>query len=295
MKKYRFYEMNILSEMELEGPEVEFESPDVTIVFGETPKSIEGERAAKTVLINDHEVLIQIPKIANYYMTHANHIIVEPIMKDYMLAVKMYFVGRVFSTLLVQRGLVPFHGSALCIENKGVLITGKSGAGKTSITSGLINRGYKILTDDIIAFDNSDSLKILPGFSHQKLHPELVERYNLQDHIITYADYPGKSRPEYYLDRTNEKRNQKHSVDIVVLMVPSNENYIEEYTGMDKMDLILRNVYGGYLTEYFNNHLDRFEIYSQLAKRVRFFVLKRKRGEFSVEEQIELLLEKIMT
>ena len=59
------------------------------------------------------------------------------------------FYSTVTALLLAWRGSLPFHGSAVAIESKGVLICGVSGAGKSSLTAALIAEGAQFISDDL--------------------------------------------------------------------------------------------------------------------------------------------------
>ena len=59
------------------------------------------------------------------------------------------FFSTVVALLLAWRGGLPFHGSAVSIEGKGVLICGESGAGKSSLTAALIAEGASFVSDDL--------------------------------------------------------------------------------------------------------------------------------------------------
>ena len=51
----------------------------------------------------------------------------------------------------MQRKVLPLHGSAIAINGKAYAIIGDSGAGKSTLALAFLNRGYRLLTDDVIA------------------------------------------------------------------------------------------------------------------------------------------------
>ena len=59
------------------------------------------------------------------------------------------FYSTVAALLLAWRGQLPFHGCAVSIDGKGVLICGDSGAGKSSLTAALIAKGAQFISDDL--------------------------------------------------------------------------------------------------------------------------------------------------
>lgn len=45
----------------------------------------------------------------------------------------------------------PIHATAISFENKGILLTGPSGSGKSALALDLIARGAKLIADDMVA------------------------------------------------------------------------------------------------------------------------------------------------
>ncbi|WP_397592634.1 HPr kinase/phosphorylase, partial [Sphingorhabdus sp.] len=50
------------------------------------------------------------------------------------------------------------HGSAVAIHGNGVLLIGPSGSGKSDLSLRLIDRGAKLICDDVVHIESSDSL-----------------------------------------------------------------------------------------------------------------------------------------
>lgn len=84
------------------------------------------------------------------------------------------FYGTVVAHLLAWRGLIPMHACAVAIDGRAVLIAGAAGAGKSSLTAGLIAAGARLLSDDLsaIQFDvDAPNPVILPGRTTIRLDP----------------------------------------------------------------------------------------------------------------------------
>lgn len=71
-----------------------------------------------------------------------------------------------YATRLLRDELVPFktlHGVLIDIHRLGVLITGKSGVGKSESALDLINKGSRLIADDVIMIRNIDSKAVGTG------------------------------------------------------------------------------------------------------------------------------------
>jgi energy-coupling factor transporter ATP-binding protein EcfA2 len=69
--------------------------------------------------------------------------------------------------LLYQRGFVAIHGSCIVFNEKaGIIVTGFSGAGKSTTASLFRRKGYSIMGDEIgaIRIDNDDTPQLYPSY-----------------------------------------------------------------------------------------------------------------------------------
>jgi HPr kinase/phosphorylase len=57
--------------------------------------------------------------------------------------------------------VINLHGTAVLIDNLGVLICGESGSGKTDLALELISRGHKFIADDVVVIKKTDDNQLL--------------------------------------------------------------------------------------------------------------------------------------
>lgn len=153
MFQYLAFSLKIQSEILL--PELlptTFINADVTIRLGVIPLSIEGKTHDSdvcTYTINDNEYTFDFKGISKYYAAHGSQIIVEPYPGIDGRSIRIYILGGLMANILLQRGEMPLHVSAILKDEKLILFTGYSGAGKSTTLAQLHLKGYKIFTDDI--------------------------------------------------------------------------------------------------------------------------------------------------
>lgn len=87
-----------------------------------------------------------------------------------------YFLGPVMGYVLRRRGVTALHASAVCIDEKAIVLLGAAGAGKSTSAAALALRGVPVLCEDIAAVAESHgAFAIQPGYPRVGLWPESVE------------------------------------------------------------------------------------------------------------------------
>lgn len=103
--------------------------------------------------------------------------------------VRLYLNGQVLVALLHQRGIINFHASSFIYNDRGIMVMGETGAGKSSLTASFILEGAGYLTDDLtpVVFRETQPL-IKPLNRPLKLRGNTVEQLNLMNHNLTEAE-----------------------------------------------------------------------------------------------------------
>ena len=157
------------------------DEPDVTVRIGRTPRRIGGARGALPRRAGGRweaapsAFLRHMGGVARYFVTGGCDILVEPLGHDRGVAAVL--TGSIFAALLQQRGVIPFHASAVATEAGAVLFAGSSGAGKSSLLAALLSRGYAMLADDATAVvpDGSGRPEALPAFPRLRLCADALD------------------------------------------------------------------------------------------------------------------------
>ena len=129
--------------------------PDVVVRLGAAPAALAGAADGRRAPGGHAEweaapgaFLISLYGVARYLVTGGREILVEP-RGGSDREIGACLAGTVWAALLLQRGIVPFHASAVEFEAGAVLFLGHSGAGKSSLSGALLERGYAMLADDV--------------------------------------------------------------------------------------------------------------------------------------------------
>lgn len=133
-------------------------------------------------VIRENLVMFEVPDIAIFSIHGGNKIIVTPKVGYDEEIVRLYLLGTCMGALLMQRRILPLHGSAVAIDGKAYAITGESGAGKSTLAATFLNQGFQLLTDDVIAISFSpDQIPyVTPAYPQQKLWQESLSNFGME-------------------------------------------------------------------------------------------------------------------
>lgn len=133
-------------------------------------------------VVRDRFVLFNIADVAIYLVEEGNRITVSPIGEPRAERIRLFLDGYAMAALLLQRGTMPLHGSAVVIDGKAYAIVGGSGAGKSTLTKAFLEQGYSFLSDDVIpvslAEDGTQGI-VMPALKEQKLWQECLPHFNM--------------------------------------------------------------------------------------------------------------------
>lgn len=158
------------------GPEHR-EAPDLTLRLGPVPETLADCRHStpfgSTALhqIGPDSVLFNVFDLMRCEIRDGREIVLT--LADPAIAgeARVYLLGSVLSVLFHQRGLLPLHASAIDHGGGAIAFAGASGIGKSTLAAALMQRGHKILTDDVcvVAAGADGTMTAWPGVPRLRL------------------------------------------------------------------------------------------------------------------------------
>jgi hypothetical protein len=227
---YHVFGLNIESAIPfLDIPRVEG-NPDVTVRYGKVPDSIRDPRIKGVrYQAGPGEFLLRVDNVARYYVTDGNRIVIERQPGAANEEVLLFLMGSAMGALLHQRNILPLHGSSIEVEGEGVIFTGPSSVGKSTLAGGFHKKGYPLLSDDVCAVTavNNERPRIIPGFPRLKLWADTLEKLE--------RDRKGLKRVR--LDR-NFKKYFLPFDNAYGRSIPVRSVFVLEATNIDKFEVI---------------------------------------------------------
>jgi hypothetical protein len=138
----------------------------ITIDDGQVPHSLSDARIrADLYEMNGSHLLYHVPGVARYLIEDGRTITIARTPHADEDSVRLFLLGVVLACALQQRRMYALRASALETANGAILLAGMSGAGKSTLTGALIQRGWRLLSDDlsVIALKNGQ-IHVLPGY-----------------------------------------------------------------------------------------------------------------------------------
>jgi hypothetical protein len=246
MRQYRAFGLNLESEIPLAELEpCDFEKADVSIRLGRV-NFVSGAGQARRTEVAGDQFLLDMDGVARFRAENGGFITVEPYPDARMEEITMCLMGSCMGAVLLQRRIFPVHGSCLRTGNAGMILTGKSGAGKSTIAAGFLLKGCQILTDDVSAvrFDAGGRPVVSPSYPAQKLWEDAAERMEgVQEKTPIYRNQGGQNKFAVRRDDCfcRESTPLAAVYEIVPCQVP--DVTLTEIKGAEKVDVLLNNIY----------------------------------------------------
>ncbi|MBM7618258.1 energy-coupling factor transporter ATP-binding protein EcfA2 [Bacillus tianshenii] len=132
--------------------------------------------------INENLTVFNIPNVAIFLIQNGNEIFVSPHEGAAEDQIRLYLLGTCMGAILIQRRILPLHGSAIAINGKAYAIVGDSGAGKSTTASALLRLGYELISDDVIpvSFNEQGIPMVTPAYPQQKLWQESIDEFGME-------------------------------------------------------------------------------------------------------------------
>ena len=96
-----------------------------------------------------------------------------------------YLLGPVMGFVMLLRGVVCLHASAIAVGDKAIGLLGPAGSGKSTTAAAFSHRGYSVLAEDVVTLDDrGDHFLVRPGYPCIRLWPASVKAlYGSESHL----------------------------------------------------------------------------------------------------------------
>lgn len=291
---YLAYGLVVLSDLRMPELAAADGAPDVIVRLGTVPEDLR-ERAKREVCFQTscQEFLFNVDGVALFYIARGNEVVIEPIGEPDEAAIRLFLLGSAFCALLQQRGYLVLHGASLEISGKGVLLTGPSGIGKSTLAAAFYDKGHRVLSDDVcvVKMENGRPPRIVPGFPSMKLWKDAAEW--LGKDVSGLA--PVRQNVEKYRIGAGRSFLGEEAQLHMIFELSADEGddiRLHEVTGLKRLETIMGNTYRYHFVLKQGEAPLHFRQCASLAGATNLYRVVRPAGKYLLEELMSVVKEK---
>ena len=236
--------------------------------------------------VSNQDSTFYVQNLAKFRILNNNKIINNNIDKKNNHLVRSYLLGTAMAGILTQRNLLLLHANALEKEGKVIICMGKSGIGKSTISYLLMKKGWKLLSDDLVAID--DNHMVLPGIPRIKLWKDTIDAFKLDITKLKNLPY---YKDKFVIDRkyikasfSSNKLSEVYYLDNGINFSYSKPLKVENAT--ERMLYLKRNIYRPELIKGMKNEYSFFLKLTDLAKKLPLYIMNIPRDLFILKKII---------
>lgn len=276
---------------ELERPDNRAAAPDAVIMQAAPDGPAFLPASSRSLTVTEGIVAFRVPETAEFRIMGGRRIEYRPEPGADMNKIRLYLLGTCMGALLLQRQVLPLHGSVIEIGGRAYAVVGESGAGKSTVTSVLLGKGCRLLTDDVAAimFGDDGRPLAMPSYPQQKLWQESLSRLGM-----TSADYRPlfERETKFAVPAVSRFCNQPKPLAGVFELVKTASPSVEaaELSGLERLHMLYTHTFRRSLLEPLGLMGWHFETAARLSGTVRMMRLGRPATGFSAQQLAENLL-----
>lgn len=220
-----------------------FPLTDVKIEISNKIKEIEDPLYNDTFFrVTQNEFSMKVEDVGTFYAANGNFISMCLNEQAKRETIELYLNGSTYGAILHQRKIMPMHGSCFVYGNKGIMLCGDSGAGKSSLTAAFVLDNNEFLTDDItpIVIKNNQAL-IWTMSDRIKLWGDSLNQLSQSKESLRRID---PETEKFYFPLSSNKESHFALEHIFLLDIHDNSSIIiKEVNGVEKIMALRKEIY----------------------------------------------------
>jgi uncharacterized protein YlzI (FlbEa/FlbD family) len=294
---YIGFGMDIVSEIRLpELTRVGFlsESPDVRIEINDLTKDwykFDSETRKKFV-VEKGKVMFEVPNTAIFLITEGQKIVVSPMIEAEEDKIRLYILGTCMGAILIQKRILPLHGSALAINGKAYAFIGDSGAGKSTLAAALIKKGYALMSDDVIpvSLSKENVPFVTSTYPQQKLWQQSLNHFGIDtDQFRSLFERETKFAVPVNANFSSEPLQL---AGVFELVISNGEDVaIEKIEGLERFRTLYNHTFRNFLISRLGLEDWHFLESARILNQINVYKLQRIQQGFTVNHLVDLILD----
>lgn len=294
---YKAFGLTVLSEIILpELPKLDedlINTVDIVIELGDLSK-LRNKNPSLSYEFNVtvNQVVFEISSVASFSIEKGEKIVVSPYSENTWDLIRLYLLGTCMGVLLMQRKIYPLHGSAVAVDGKAYAFVGDSGAGKSTLASAFLNKGYQLVSDDVIAVSlcKKEGIPIItPSYPQQKLWQESLHRFGMD--ADRYRSVYGRET-KYCIPVNSQYFKESLPLAGVFELSKTNaeEIHCDRIRGLERLSTLYTHTYRNFLIFQLGLNEWHFNLSTKIANQVNMYTIKRPTQVFTANQLVDLII-----
>lgn len=236
-------------------------------------------------------IMFHVSGTAIFLIQSGSRIVVSPFNGAHDDEIRLFILGTCMGAILMQRKILPIHGSAVAIGRKAYAIVGDSGAGKSTLASALLKRGYQLLSDDVIpvTLTNENIPIVTPSYPQQKLWLESLKHFEMDS--TNYQSLTVREN-KFAVPVQTQFVTEPLPLAGVFELVKGDKNEIE-VKPIEHLQRFYKLYYHTYRSSFIQQSglMDwHFNTSAKMIKKIDFYQLRRPTNRFTALDLSELIV-----
>lgn len=240
------------------------------------------------------EVMFEAKGRAVFSVQDGSRITVSPAAGADMDCVRLYILGSCMGVLLMQKKILPLHGSALVLGNQAYALVGRSGAGKSTLASYLLDQGHLLVSDDVIPVMVQGGQPLaVPGYPQQKLWQQSLDYMGMNSSLYRPLFERETKFAVPVHDRFQDEPLPLGGVFELAVTEAEGPVTVEPISGMERFHTLFNHTYQKAMVDRIGIREWHFGLLASFVNRLPMFRLTRPQQGFSAPQLTSLILDTI--
>jgi hypothetical protein len=256
---------------------------DVSYSTASLPSELDGVTARGVLWqIAGDRFLLDVPAVARYLVEGGSSITIDPAPDVTPSKAEHYLMMLPLAALLYQRGMLAFHAAAVSNGEGVVLLSGNSGCGKSTLLAALLQRGWRMLADDLamVGLNEDGQLIVYPTRSGIALWPDSLNKLGIASESLGYCD---ANRREFKIPEHFDSTPSRLRGIYRLTVHGKREVECEDLAGGARFQATGAMLYNSHVADALCNRSDYLCSVATLAQTVPYRDLRRPRDLWCVE------------
>ena len=293
---YTIYGLNVESDLEI--PEAYKQTDrcqnDVCVVIGDIPQDIQkiitdGNIEGNFMYKGSDFFIFRVADVADY-LVYPSKIYIRLFDNANENDVKVFLLGTGFGLCMILRNNIAIHGGAVCRNNTGIIVTGESGCGKSTITNNLLMNGWKFIADDVCSITiKENGAHINMAYPQLKLCRDAAINMGYDLESLIYID-EDRDKFAVRLKEGYLPEGADFSKLFEITLTEADSVSYAKLEGLQKLQILTRNIFRKEVTfdkwkmppEYLKQCLN-------LIQHIEVYSIKRPKDKDTVEDILNII------